>query len=51
MDTASLPGISQLQDEMSLLAIEKLKANFLDSFGAEFHRELVPNFKAIMDKL
>ena len=43
--------ISQLQDEVSVLAREKSNATLLDYFGAEFQKEVVPVFDEIMSKL
>ena len=43
--------ISQLQDELSVLARDKSNATLLDYFGAEFQKVVVPAFEEIMSKL
>ena len=51
LESVPLPVISQLQDEVSVLARDKLNSTLMDDFGSELQRELVAAFEAIMAKL
>ena len=43
--------ISQLQDEVSVLARDKSNATLLENFGLDFQKEVVPSFEEVMSKL